>query len=88
MLDGYVGDYVAQGEGTFVVARERDFLTIEVPPDWGIPKFRLRPESSVDFFVAELPLRVTFRTNGAGRATGLLVHPPRGQKPVPAERIR
>jgi len=80
VLDSYAGRYEAPGEGVFVIGRERDFLTIQLPADWGLPKLRLRPESRRDFFVAELPLRVTFQPDG------ILVHPPRGQRAVPAIR--
>jgi D-alanyl-D-alanine-carboxypeptidase/D-alanyl-D-alanine-endopeptidase len=87
VLDTYGGRYEAQGEGIFIIVRERDFLTIQLPADWGLPKMRLHPESLRDFFAAELPLRVTFQTDGDGRVNGLLVHPPRGQKAIPANRI-
>jgi hypothetical protein len=66
VLDTYAGRYDARGEGVFVVARERDFLTIEMPTDWGLPKLRLRPESMRDLFAAELPLRVTFEAGTTG----------------------
>ena len=58
VLDSYVGRYEAKGEGIFIVARENDFLTIESPADWGLPKLRIRPESQRDFFATELPVRV------------------------------
>lgn len=87
MLDPYAGQYEAQGEGVFVIAREGDFLSFQAPAEWGLPKLRLRPESPRDFFVAELPLRVTFQADRDGRVNGLLIYPPRGQKGVPANRI-
>lgn len=87
VLDAYAGRYEAPGEGVFVIARESDFLTIQAPTDWGLPKLRMRPESRRDFFAAELPLRVTFQTEDDGRVTGMLIYPPRGQKAVPAKRI-
>jgi len=87
VLDSYTGRYEAQGEGIFIIIREGDFLTIQFPSDWGLPKMRLRPESLRDFFASELPLRVTFQTDGDGHANGLLVHPPRGQKAVAANKI-
>jgi serine-type D-Ala-D-Ala carboxypeptidase/endopeptidase len=87
VLDAYAGLYEASGEGVFIVGRERDFLTIQLPAGWGLPKLRLRAESLRDFFVAELPLRVTFQTGSDGRINGLLVYPPRGQQAVPANRI-
>jgi D-alanyl-D-alanine-carboxypeptidase/D-alanyl-D-alanine-endopeptidase len=87
VLDAYAGRYEAPGEGVFVIAREGAFLTFAAPADWGLPKLRLRPESRRDFFASELPLRVTFQTDDQGRAKGLLIYPPRGQKAVPASRI-
>ncbi len=88
VLEGYVGQYEVQDEGVFTIARERDFLTIQVPTDWGLPKFRLRPESQRDFFVAELPIRVTFQYGSDGRVNGLLIYPPRGQHALVASRVR
>lgn len=87
VLDTYSGRYEAPGEGIFVIARESGYLTIQSPPGWGLPKLRLRAESARDFFAAELPLRVTFQTDGEGYVDGLLIYPPRGQKGVPASRM-
>lgn len=97
ILDTYVGEYEVQDEGLFRIARNHDFLnhdfpnhdflTIQVPPGWGLPKFRLRPESRRDFFVADLPLRVTFQTGPNGRVNELLVYPPRGQHALSAKRV-
>src|SRR5262249_51805275 len=84
LLDAYAGRYAAQGEGIFTVAREQNFLTIESPADWGLPKLRIRPETTTDFFASELPVRVTFNVDNASRVIGLLIYPPRGQKAVPA----
>ena len=36
------------------VACENDFLTLESPADWALPKLRIRPESQRDFFATEL----------------------------------
>jgi CubicO group peptidase (beta-lactamase class C family) len=87
VLDSYVGRYAASGEGVFAVVREGGFLTFQAPADWGLPKLRLRPESRRDFFASELPLRVTFQVDDQGRANGMLIYPPRGQKTVPASRV-
>jgi len=87
VLDSYVGRYEAKGEGTFTIARENDFLTIEAPADWGLPKLRIRPESQRDFFATELPLRVTFQTGSDGKVHDLTIYPPRGQKGVPANKL-
>ena len=86
LLDLYAGRYEAPGEGEFLVVREGDFLTFQAPADWGLPKLRIRPESRREFFAAELPLRVTFQTDGEGRVSGLLIYPPRGQKAILAKR--
>src|SRR5207248_10108102 len=61
VLDSYVGRYEAKGEGIFIVARENDFLTLESPAGWGLPKLRIRPENQQDFFASELPVQVTFQ---------------------------
>jgi CubicO group peptidase (beta-lactamase class C family) len=88
VLDTCAGRYEAEGEGVFIIVREGDFLTIQLPASWGLPKMRLRPESLRDFFVSELPLRVTFQTDQDGRVNGLLLYPPRGQHAIPASRRR
>jgi D-alanyl-D-alanine-carboxypeptidase/D-alanyl-D-alanine-endopeptidase len=88
VLGDYVGQYEVQDEGVFNIARERDFLTIQLPTGWGLPKFRLRPESQRDFFVAELPIRVMFQSGSDGRVNGLLIYPPRGQHALVASRVR
>jgi D-alanyl-D-alanine-carboxypeptidase/D-alanyl-D-alanine-endopeptidase len=86
-LDRYAGRYEAADEGVFTVVREDTFLTFEAPGEWGLPKLRLRPETAQDFFVSELPLRVTFQSDAAGVVTGALVTPPRGQKAIAAKRL-
>jgi CubicO group peptidase (beta-lactamase class C family) len=86
-LDSYAGRYEAAGEGVFIIGRELGFLTIDAPPEWGLPSLRLRPESRTEFFSAELPLRVVFEMDAGGRVSGMLIHPPRGQKTVPARRL-
>src|SRR5438067_3041 len=86
-LDSYVGRYETKGEGIFTIARENDFLTIEAPADWGLPKLRIRPESQRDFFASDLPVRVTFQTGSDGKVHSLTIYPPRGQKGVPANKL-
>jgi len=87
VLEAYAGRYEAKGEGVFGIVRDGGFLTIQLPAEWGLPKLRLRPEGLREFFVAEIPLRVTFQTDDDGRVNGLLVYPPRGQEAVRANRI-
>ncbi len=88
VLDNYAGQYEAKGVGVFNVTRGNGFLTIQLPADWGLPQLRLRPETQRDFFVAELPVRVTFQTDSEEHVSGLLLYPPRGQHPLSANRIR
>jgi len=87
VLDSYVGQYEAKGEGIFVVARENDFLTLESPGDWGLPKLRIRPENQRDFFATELPVKITFQTRPDGKVGSLTIYPPRGQKGVLANKL-
>jgi D-alanyl-D-alanine-carboxypeptidase/D-alanyl-D-alanine-endopeptidase len=86
-LASYAGRYEASGEGVFVIDATGDFLTIQPPSDWGLPKLRLHAESEREFFVSELPLRVVFQVEGTN-VTGMLVRPPRGQKEVAATRMQ
>ena len=88
VADIYVGRYEARDEGVFVIAHTRGYLTIQAPADWGLPRLHLRPVSTSDFYVAELPLRVAFQTDGHGNVSGMLVYPPRGQHVVAASRLR
>jgi|SRR5882724_4258642 len=87
ILDACAGHYDAKEEGAFLIVREPNFLTMQMPVGWGLPKFRLRPESSRDFFVAELPVRVTFQTDSNGYVNGILVYPAHGQHTLLASRI-
>src|SRR5207237_7576137 len=80
VLDSYVGRYEAKGEGIFTLARENDFLTIESPAGWGLPKLRIRPENQQDFFASELPVQVTFQMDSDGKVRSLIIYPPRGKK--------
>jgi serine-type D-Ala-D-Ala carboxypeptidase/endopeptidase len=87
VLARYVGQYEAKGEGIFTIVLEGTYLTFAAPPDWGLPKLRIRPESKENFFAAELPLRVTFQAGGDGAPTGMTIYPPRGQNGVEAKKI-
>jgi len=86
-FDTYVGNYEAVEEGIFEIGREDDSLTIRSPAEWGLPKFRLHPESRQDFFVAELPMRVAFQLESGGSVKKMLVYPPRGQRAIAAVRL-
>jgi hypothetical protein len=88
VLDAEAGNYESPEEGIFKITREHDFLNIQLPIAWGLPKFHLRPESLQNFFVAELPIRATFQSDSNGQVNGLLVYPPRGQHALAATRIK
>ncbi len=80
LLDVYAGAYEPGPGAVFTVTREGDALMIQIP---GIPKLRLRPESTRDFFVAEnTRVTVTFNVDGAGQVTGLLLKSPTGNVPA------
>src|SRR5438105_7083220 len=64
-----------------------DFLTLQLPADWGLPNFRLHPETREEFFVAEMPIHVTFSTDAKGQVTGALIYPPRGQHGIQTRRV-
>lgn len=87
-LDAYAGRYDLQDEGVTTIARDGGLLTIELPASWGLPKLNLHAESQRDFFATELPLRVTFEVDANDRVTGMLVHPPRSQRTIPALRLQ
>jgi serine-type D-Ala-D-Ala carboxypeptidase/endopeptidase len=75
LFDAYAGEYEPGPGAVFTVTREGDALMIQIP---GIPKLRLRPESTREFFVAEnTRVTVTFNVD-AGRVTGLLLKAPTG----------
>jgi CubicO group peptidase (beta-lactamase class C family) len=86
-LDAFPGQYEVKDAGVFIVARQGAFLTFAAPPDWGLPKLRLHPETPRDFFASELPLRVTFEPATDAHAAGALIYPPRGQRALHADKL-
>src|SRR6266478_2111417 len=64
-----------------------DFLTLESPADWGLPKLRIRPENQQNFFATELPVRITFQTDPDGKVRTRKIYPPRGQIVAPKNRL-
>jgi serine-type D-Ala-D-Ala carboxypeptidase/endopeptidase len=87
-LKEYEGRYEVQGEGVFELKLEGEFLTLQAPSDWGLPKLRLHAESELNFFANELPLLVTVQLGNDGRVMGLVITPPRGQHAMQARKIR
>jgi len=86
-LDDYRGLYRAEDVGVFRITLEGDHLVLAVPVDWGLPKFRLHPENDQDFFVAEMPMRVTFQRDRNSSITSALIYPPRGQHGISAIKL-
>lgn len=87
-LDLYAGRYDLEDEGITTITRADALLAIELPASWGLPKLQLHAENQRDFFATVLPLRVTFEVDANNRVTGMLVHPPRGQRAIPARRLQ
>lgn len=87
-LDSYIGQYEAKYVGVFKITLDHGSLAIQLPSDWGLPKFQLHPEDRREFFVSEFPIHVIFQLTPDGAVTGLLVYPPRGQKGITAGRVR
>ena len=86
-LKKLVGRYEVEGEGVFAVSFDSDHLNFDAPSDWGLPRLRIRPESSTNFFVSEVPLRVTFQVLADGSVATMTIYPPRRQKGLVARRI-
>ena len=87
LLDEYAGRYEAESGVAFIIVRQRDFLTIELPESWGLAELRLRAKGTRDFFVAEVPLSISFQTDGNGHVNGLVMRSPREQQAIPAARM-
>ena len=83
-LAAYVGRYNAEDVGEFNIIRDDDHLTLRLPVDWGLPQFRLHPETTQEFFVTEMPIHVTFETDANRNITRALFYPPRGQHGIQA----
>jgi serine-type D-Ala-D-Ala carboxypeptidase/endopeptidase len=86
-LKGYEGRYEVEDEGVFELKLEDKFLTFKAPSDWGLPKLRLHAETKLKFFANELPLLVTVQLGDEGRAIGLVITPPRGQRAIQARKV-
>lgn len=82
-LDEYAGHYVAASGVEFIVVEEDNALTIDLPASFGVTTSRLRAEGTGDFFVASVPVLVSFDAAG-GRVTSLTAYPPGGESPIKA----
>jgi CubicO group peptidase (beta-lactamase class C family) len=84
-LQTFAGRYTSPDVGEFVITDRGGVLTLQTP--WGLPVFRLRPQSADTFFVSEMPMRATFHSDASGHVDSVTVYPPRGQRGVTAARM-
>jgi CubicO group peptidase (beta-lactamase class C family) len=87
VLARYAGRYRADGEGVFELSWNGKVLSLLAPTDWGLPTLVLHPEGERALFALELPLTLTVEAGADGVARAILIHPPRGQHMVRAERM-
>jgi Domain of unknown function (DUF3471) len=83
-LDEYAGCYETADGMAFVVVREEDGLTIDLPEGWAFRESRLRADGSEGLFVAELAVAVTFEVDADGSVQSVTVYPPNGQAAIEA----
>ncbi|HEY2377314.1 MAG TPA: serine hydrolase [Gemmatimonadaceae bacterium] len=82
IFDAYVGRYQLPGGAVMTVTRENERFLTQVA---GQPPFEILPEGDHDFFVKAFDARVSFVTDGRGKAIELIVH--QGGESAHAKRI-
>lgn len=82
LFDRYVGRYQLAPNFILTVTREGDKLMTQAT---GQPKVQVFPESERDFFLKVVDAQITFETDSAGRATGLVLH--QNGRNIPAKRL-
>jgi len=82
VFDGYVGRYELAPTFILTVTREGSQLMVQAT---GQPKFPVFPTSEREFFYKVVEARITFVTDGTGRATSLMLH--QNGADMPAKRI-
>jgi D-alanyl-D-alanine-carboxypeptidase/D-alanyl-D-alanine-endopeptidase len=82
LWDGYVGRYELAPDFILTITREGDRLYVQAT---GQQRFELFAEAATGYFVKEVDAQLTFEVDGAGRATGLVLH--QGGQNTPAKRI-
>lgn len=83
VFDGYVGQY--QLAPNFIMAITRDGAHFFVQAT-GQPKLEIFPESDCDYFLRVVDAQITFKTDGQGRGTRLVLH--QNQRNQTAKRIQ
>jgi CubicO group peptidase (beta-lactamase class C family) len=71
LFDGYVGRYQMTPDFVITVTREGDHLFVQAT---GQPKFEVFAETDRDYFLKVVDAQITFVTDGASRATELILH--------------
>jgi CubicO group peptidase (beta-lactamase class C family) len=71
LFDGYVGRYQLTPDFVIAVTREGDHLFVQAT---GQPKFEVFAETDHDYFLKVVDAQITFVTDGASRATELILH--------------
>lgn len=71
ILDSYVGTYQLTSNFSITISREGDRLFEQVANQ---PKFEIFPEGEKQFFLKVVDAQMRFVTDGAGHATGLVLH--------------
>jgi CubicO group peptidase (beta-lactamase class C family) len=71
LFDGYVGRYQMTPDFVITVTREGDHLFVQAT---GQPKFEVFAETEHDYFLKVVDAQITFVTDGASRATELILH--------------
>ena len=71
VFDRYLGNYRLEPLSVIAVTRTGNRLFAQVT---GQPRFELFPEGGDDYFLRAVNARITFRLDGHGKATGLVLH--------------
>lgn len=73
-LDVYAGRYHGANGVAFLVDRDGDTLTIELPEGYGPALVRLHAAAARNTFTTDTGMRLVFDSDASGRVLGLLFH--------------
>jgi hypothetical protein len=82
IFDAYVGRYQMPGGAVMTVTRDNERFLTQVGSQ---PTFEILPEGDHDFFVKAFDARLSFVTDGGGKATELIIR--QGNESIHAKRI-
>ncbi len=83
LYDRLAGDYELAPDFIITILRRGDKLISQAT---GQPEVELFPESETRFFLKVVDAQVDFILDGAGHATGIVLH--QGGRDLPAKKIR